>query len=132
MTRISACTNQLTLQVIGLIMTFSYTALNGCLIQIKIYINYQLFFRLEGDFAYFYTDIYGNQKTVNPVHELNLIMPLIMAMGSNGCYRQITSDCECLNYGPHYDYDIDYFRYFKLRKDCGHDFIKAISSDPVY
>jgi hypothetical protein len=94
--------------------------------QIYIYIDHNLFFKLDGDFTYQYTDVYGNNKTIRPVHELDLIMPIIFNVTSSG-----VKDDQC-NLPACFDYDIDYFRYFKLKKDCNNDFIKANSAHPNF
>lgn len=90
--------------------------------QIKFYIDGKLHFRLEGDFTYNYNDTNDVPKTVNAIRELILPMPMIFG------YNRVENNPSACIGNPSLDMQVDYIRYYQLKKDCGTN----LNQPPVY
>lgn len=82
--------------------------------QVKFYVDDKLFSRLEGDYIYNYIDIDNITKSINPVQKLILDVPMILGFGFNPVVNPIAA--------TDVNMDVDYIRYYKLKKDCGNSF----------
>jgi hypothetical protein len=94
--------------------------------QVKYYLDGKLWFRLEGDYVYTYTDYKGIVKSIQPVNLLkNHPMQAILNLWFTGNLANYNS----LNYDP-IVMKIDYFRYYQLKKACGQNVIQT--GNPPY
>lgn len=80
--------------------------------QIKFYVDDVLKFRLEGNYLYTYTNMYGSSASIQPVHEMNLPMPILLSYGILG------GDPSAAPQGTTLAMDVNYVRYYTLKKDC--------------
>jgi hypothetical protein len=88
--------------------------------QIKFYLDNKLWFRLEGDYVYSYTDIFGSSTFIRPIHELNLEMPVLLNLCPSDSFPDTTKS------GPDsLSMDIKYFKYYQLKLNCNIDFIQT-------
>ena len=87
-----------------------------------VYIDNKLFWRLESNYVYNYTDIFGHAHSLHPVDSLMVPMPVILNMNPGGILPGSCSNCvgtDSLASGPDsLSMDIKYVHYYTLKTDA--------------
>jgi hypothetical protein len=92
--------------------TFGYEWLPD---QFRFYVDNKLWVKLDKDYQYTYTEN-GVVKTISPIHEFNLPMPIFLQMEFHGGNLSKPGPDELHE-------DFQYVRYYQLKTACGTDFL---------
>lgn len=80
--------------------------------QVKFYLDDKIWFRLEGDYTYnYHDDLHNLDKYSFPIAAMSTPMQIILAFGVTGKNPSSPG-------APQVSMDVDYVRYYRLKKNC--------------